>query len=99
MIGQATIEASGALDVGPAASGSGAYGPFNQSTVVNASSFGGTIDSFDLLVSFTGSGGNDEFSFTAIHEITASQIPEPSAITLLASGLLGMLAFRKRFRK
>ena len=83
-IGQATIESIGVIDAGPAVSSAGAYGPFTMSTMLNPIAFGGSIDAFGLMVSFMASGGGDQYSFVARHEIT-TPVPEPSALLLSAA--------------
>jgi hypothetical protein len=99
-IAQATIEGTGVADAGPAAvfvSPSDTYGPFTVPYNVDCANFGGTCDSFDLQISFTGSGGNDAISFTAIHTLDPAPIPEPATFVLLGLGLLGTaFVVRKR---
>jgi hypothetical protein len=97
-IAQATVEGIAVADTGPAAvfaSPSDLYGPFQALNLIDCAAFGGTCDSFDLLISFTGSGGQDSISFTAAHRLNS--VPEPAVLTLLGIGLLGMVwVFRKR---
>jgi hypothetical protein len=96
LIAQATIEGAGVANAGPAAafsSPSDTYGPYNVAYNFDCSALGdGQCDSFDLTIAFTGSGGNDTFSFTARHEI----VPVPAAVWLFGSGLLGLIGIARR---
>ena len=98
LIAQATIEGTGVADAGPSAvfsTPADGYGPYTVNYNYDCSALGdGQCDSFDLQVSFTGSGGDDAISFTARHEINA--IPVPAAVWLFASGLLGLIAAARR---
>ena len=75
LLTQCTIEGGGILDAGPAFSsplGITTYpsggGAVSASTHWDCSLLpDGTCDSFDILISFTGSGGNDGLSFVARH--------------------------------
>lgn len=100
-IAQATIEGAGVADAGPAAvfaAPSDVYGPHTVNYNFDCSALGdGQCDSFDLLVSFTGSGGSDAISFTARHEITP--VPLPAALPLFVSALFGLGAIARRKRK
>jgi hypothetical protein len=96
LIAQATIENSGVADAGPAAvfaTPGDVYGPFNVPYNFDCTALGdGQCDSFDVQVSFTGSGGNDAFSFTARHEIN---VPEPTTAALVGLGLVAMAVARR----
>jgi hypothetical protein len=98
LIAQATIEGIGVADAGPAAvfsSPADVYGPHTVNYKFDCTALGdGQCDSFDLQVSFTGSGGDDAISFTARHEI--NPIPVPAAVWLFGSGLLGMVGIARR---
>jgi hypothetical protein len=98
LIAQATIEGAGVADAGPTAvfsSPSDVYGPYTVNYNFDCTTLGdGQCDSFDLQVSFTGSGGDDAISFTARHEI--NPIPVPPAVWLFGSGLLGMVGIARR---
>jgi hypothetical protein len=101
-IAQATIEGSGVADAGPAATfnpGVDVYGPFSSTYNFDCTLLpDGQCDSFDLQISFTGSGGGDSYSFSARHEI--NPVPEPATLFLLGSGFLGLMGFgRKKFLK
>ena len=98
LIAQATIEGAGVADAGPMAvfsTPSDVYGPYTVNYNFDCTALGdGQCDSFDLQVSFTGSGGDDAISFTARHEI--NPIPVPPAVWLFGSGLLGMVGIARR---
>jgi hypothetical protein len=69
-----------------------AYPMDETTTLINCANFGGTCDSYDLLISFMGSGGDDRYTFTATHSIDiASAVPEPTALSLLGIGLIGLV--------
>lgn len=98
-IAQATVEGTGVADAGAGtafASPIDTYGPFSVPYNFDCTTLGdGQCDSFDLQISFTGSGGNDAFSFTARHEI--NPIPEPSTFlfSTIAYLMLGFMNWRK----
>ncbi|MGE3541939.1 MAG: PEP-CTERM sorting domain-containing protein [Candidatus Tectimicrobiota bacterium] len=72
--------------------------PFGTiSGTIDCAALGGCT-SFETLLSFTGSGGSDAFSFTTRFDINAAAVPEPSTVSLLGLGLLGMgfAAIRRR---
>jgi hypothetical protein len=98
LIAQATIEGTAVANAGPAAvfsSPADVYGPHTVNYNFDCTTLGdGQCDSFDLQVSFTGSGGGDAFSFTARHEI--NPVPVPPAVWLFGSGLLGMVGIARR---
>jgi len=43
---------------------------------------------------------SDDFVYAwAVHDGDVAAVPEPNTLLLLASGLIGMVAFRKKFKK
>jgi hypothetical protein len=88
-IAQALIEDTDVIDIGPASFTAGAYGPYTLSTLIDAADFGGSIDNFGLRISFSASGGDDQYSFSASHVIQAVSggVPAPATLALLGLGL------------
>jgi hypothetical protein len=99
-IAQATIEGGGVADAGPAvvfATPIDVYAPITVPYSFDCTTLGdGQCDSFDLLVSFTGSGGSDAISFTARHQV--DPVPEPATFVLVGLGLLGTACVVRRRR-
>jgi hypothetical protein len=95
---QGTIENVGVIDVGPALGFAAepdrafSYGGYSTTAITDCNLFGGTCDSFDLHISFTGAGGGDGYALTAVHEVQA--VPEPSTLALL--GLVGAITLIRR---
>lgn len=99
-IAQALIEDSAVLDLGPASFASGPYGPLTISTIINSADFGGTIDTIGARISFTGSGGNDQYQFTVKHTLQeVAEAPVPTTLALFGLGLVGLGWFGAGQRK
>lgn len=99
-VAEATVEGTAVQGVGGAESflfpgGNIATGG-TVMTFVDADDFGGTIDSIDVSIGFTGTGGSVGISLTAIHNLEA--IPEPSTFVLAGLGLIGVVLLHRRRR-
>lgn len=69
-----------------------AYGPFTSSGLIDCDALGG-CDSFDIEISFIGSGDGDTYALNS-----RFAIPEPATMLLFGAGLLGLAALRRRIR-
>ncbi len=69
-------------------------GPFSASSTFDC---GGGCTGFETLISFTGSGGGDGYSFTSRFELDQAAVPAPSTLLLCVLGLGGLaVAYRRR---
>lgn len=51
------------------------------------------------LEEWTGTSGNQDFTFLAVGQKGESSVPEPGALALLATGLAAFAAFRQRYAR
>jgi hypothetical protein len=95
-IAQFLINGVSFFDLGPTATTAGIYGPYTASAVINAADFGGTIHTLGLRLGFTGSGRNDQYTFTATNTLEpVIAVHAPATLMLFALGLVGLGWFRR----
>jgi hypothetical protein len=83
------------LDVGPASSAAGAYGPFSVGPIAGPT---GPLDQMSLLFSFTLSGGGDTAVLSATLTIDeAPNVPWAASLWLVAAGIGTLALGRRRF--
>jgi hypothetical protein len=59
------------------------------------------FDGIEFSFAFTGSGGGDRYDLSGsitVDELTVSRVPEPTTFLLVGSGLLGMVALRRKLQ-
>ena len=95
-LAQATIDGIGVYDLGPDAVIGGPYGPFQTSMVIDAASFGGTIEMIGVALAFLGSGNDDQFAFSLAHTLSTLTVPEAQTLALVCLGLAGIAAAGRR---
>ena len=84
------------LDLGPASSTAGVYGPFSVGPIAGPT---GPFDQIALAMYFTASGGNDSYTLTATLTVEQGTLSVPWGTSLgLIAGGIGTVFARRRLR-